>query len=169
MRTRRGQLRKWGYAFRTDGPRHSFTVTLHILDENMVYKSELQPPKPLHLSLDELAAARQTDILTTQSDHWGLRIHGEDNLLHFFPRLCPHEGSCLDKEPLEKGVVKCPWHGRLLRPLTSIPLPWPGDAAPVELRHHRLVLKKEGLQIEYKDTPLAAKVDPNEQVADINL
>jgi hypothetical protein len=169
MRARRGQLRKWGYAFRTDGPRHSFTVTLHILDENMVYKSELRPPAPIRLSLDEIAGAARQDILTTQSDHWGLRFHAGEGMLHVFPRLCPHEGACLDAQPMENRAVKCPWHGRVLRPLASIPLPWAADAAPVELRHHRLVLKPDGIVIEFKDTPLAARVDPNEQIADINL
>jgi nitrite reductase/ring-hydroxylating ferredoxin subunit len=169
MRTRRGELRKWGYAFRTDGPRHSFTVTLHILDENMVYKAELRPPAPIRLSLDEIAGAARQDILTTQSDHWGLRFHAGEGMLHVFPRLCPHEGACLDAQPMENRSVKCPWHGRVLRPLASIPLPWPAEAAPVELRHHRLVLQPDGIVIEFKDTPLAARVDPNEQIADINL
>jgi nitrite reductase/ring-hydroxylating ferredoxin subunit len=169
MRTRRGQLRKWGYAFRTDGPRHSCVVSLHILDENMVYKSELRPPAPIHLSLDELASAARKDILTLQSDHWGLRLHGENGLLLVFPRLCPHEGACLDAQTLENRSVKCPWHGRVLRPLTSIPLPWADDAAPIELRHHRLILRKDGIGIEFKDTPLAARIDPNEQVAEINF
>ena len=38
MRERRGNLRDWGYAFRTDGPVHSFSATLHILEENMVVR-----------------------------------------------------------------------------------------------------------------------------------
>ncbi|MDB4793744.1 Rieske 2Fe-2S domain-containing protein [Methylacidiphilales bacterium] len=169
MRTRRGQLRKWGYAFRTDGPPHSYATTLHILDENMVYKSELRPPKPVHLSMEQLAAARHEDILTTQSDHWGLRLTVEGDTLHVFPRLCPHEGACLDKQAIENVSMRCPWHGRILRPLTSISMPWPTQAAPIELRYHRLTLKNDGIDIEFKDVPIAAKVDPHEQIADINL
>jgi nitrite reductase/ring-hydroxylating ferredoxin subunit len=169
MRSRRGQLRKWGYSFRTDDKPHDFLVTLHILDENMVYKSELRPPPPISLSLDQIAAAQREDVLTTQSDHWGLRLSAEGDLLHVFPRLCPHEGACLDHQTIENVSVKCPWHGRVLRPIASIPLPWPANAAPLELRYHRLTPQKEGLLIEFKDTPLAAKADPTEQIADIQL
>ena len=169
MRTRRGQLRKWGYGFRTDGLPHSFITTLHILDENMVYKSELHPPPPIHLSLEQLDGARHDDLLTTQSDHWGLRLRTERATLHIFPRLCPHEGACLDTQTITDTTVKCPWHGRVLRPLASIPIPWPAETASIELRHHRLKLKADGLEIEFKDTPLAAKVDPHEQIAAIDL
>lgn len=169
MRTRRGQLRKWGYGFRTDGPPHTFTSTLHILDENMVVKKELQPPEPLFLSRAELAAAERQDVLTTQSDHWGLRLNAKDGQLHVFPRLCPHEGACLDRQVLTNASLRCPWHGRMLRPLNSLPWPWAASLEPVELRYHRLIPQADGLQIEFKDTPLATQVDPHEQVAEIDL
>jgi len=169
MRTRRGQLRKWGYEFRTDGPPHSFIATLHILDENMVFKSELRPPDPIHLTTQQLASTQQEDLLTTQSDHWGLRLRTDGGNLHVFRRLCPHEGACLDRQTIDNNTVKCPWHGRILRPLISIPTPWEPGTAPIELRYHRLTLKEDGMEVEFKDTPLAAKADPHEQIADINL
>jgi hypothetical protein len=169
MRTRRGQLRKWGYGFRTDGPPHSFTVTLHILDENMVFKSELRPPPPLLVSLEQIESARSKDVLTTQSDHWGLRLSVQDNAFLIFPRLCPHEGACLDAQTIENTAVKCPWHGRVLKSIASIPLPWAPDGAPIDLRYHRLTPQRDGLQIEFKDTPMAAKADPTEQIAEIDL
>jgi hypothetical protein len=169
MRTRRGQLRHWGYGFRTDGPPHSFASTLHILDENMVVKAERNPPPPLRLGLDELARAGREDILTTQSDHWGLRLNLRDGQLHVFPRLCPHEGACLDRQEIENITVRCPWHGRVLRPLVSLPWPWPANSAPIDLRYHRLTPDAEGLGIEFKDTPLAARVEPNELAAEVTL
>jgi hypothetical protein len=169
MRARRGQLRRWGYGFRTDGPPHSFLSTLHILDENMVVKAELHPPPPIHLTLEQLAAAARENILTTQSDHWGLRLNSDGKQLHVLPRLCPHEGACLDRQEFAGNSVRCPWHGRVLRPLVSLPFPWPADTAPIELRHHRLIPRKDGLRIEFKDTPLATHTDPNEQIAEIDL
>lgn len=169
MRSRRGQLRKWGYGFRTDGPPHTFISTLHILDENMVTKVDLQPPPPIRLGLEELAKVAQEDILTTRSDHWGLRLSARDGQLLVFPRLCPHEGACLDRQEISTNSVRCPWHGRVLRPLASLPLPWPADSDPVDLRYHRLIPDGNGLGIEFKDTPLAARIDPNEQAADIDL
>ena len=169
MRARRGQLRRWGYGFRTDGPPHTFTSTLHILDENMVVKKELHPPPPVHLDQARLAAAGSEDILTTQSDHWGLRLSRRGEELVIFPRLCPHEGACLDRQTIDENSVRCPWHGRVLRPLASLPFPWPAELAPIELRHHRLTPGPEGLLIEFKDTPLAAQVDLHEQAMEVEL
>jgi hypothetical protein len=169
MRTRRGDLRRWGYGFRTDGPPHSFTATLHILDENMVEKRELQPPASIHLDLDSLGQAAREDVLTTRSDHWGLRLRARDSQLLIFPRLCPHEGACLDTQAITDRSVRCPWHGRVLRPLVTLPFPWPADSAPIELRYHRLIPRADGLQVEFKDTPLAAQVDLHEQAADLHL
>jgi hypothetical protein len=169
MRDRRGTLRDWGYAFRTDGPVHSFEATLHILEENMVVREELKPPSPIEVPLAELETARQRDVFTTRSDHWGLRLRIENGLLHVFPRMCPHEGACLDAEPIGNVTVKCPWHGRILRPLASLLFPWSRDAAPVELRHHRLIPSPSGLKIEFKDTPLARKAEVTEQAESLNL
>jgi hypothetical protein len=169
MRTRRGQLRKWGYSFRTDGPPHTFLSTLHILDENMVMKHHRDPPAPIRIGREELAGTAREDLLTTQSDHWGLRLNVRDDQLRVFPRLCPHEGACLDRQDIANGSMRCPWHGRVLKPLATLPWPWPDDAEPVELRYHRLVPGRDGLTVEFKDTPMAARVDPNEQAAEINL
>jgi len=169
MRDRRGRLRDWGYAFRTDGPVHSFAATLHILEENMVIKEELQPPPPIEVPAAELESARTRDVFTTRSDHWGLRLRIEEGMLHIFPRMCPHEGACLDTETIDHLTVKCPWHGRMLRPLGSLPFPWPPDAVPVELRHHRLIPSPSGLKIEFKNTPLAQKAEATEQAESLNL
>ena len=89
MRERRGKLRDWGYAFRTDGPVHSFAATLHILEENMVIKDELQPPPPVRLTQTELETARGKDVFTTRSDHWGLRFRAEGRPAPRFPAHVP--------------------------------------------------------------------------------
>jgi hypothetical protein len=168
-RERRGHLRDWGYGFRTDGNVHSFSATLHILEENMVEREELTPPPPQRVTAAELEAARTHDVLTTRSDHWGLRLNMRDGALHVYPRMCPHEGACLDDQPIERGTVKCPWHGRLLRPLVSIPHPFAPDAAPVELRHHTLTPTAAGLDIAFKDTPLARQAEPTEQAPPLTV
>jgi hypothetical protein len=171
MRERRGHLREWGYGFRTDGPPHSFESTLHILEENMVVKQELTPPEPHVVKSAELEEARTHDRLINRSDHWGLRLRIDGAGLHVYPRMCPHEGACLDEQPIERNLVKCPWHGRLLRPLVTIPHPFASDAAAVDLRYHRLIpLPDEAaLLIEFKDTPLAAKAEPTEQAPAMTL
>jgi hypothetical protein len=169
MRERRGHLRDWGYAYRTDGPVHSFAATLHILEENMVVKHELAPPGSHVVTPAQLEEARAHDIFTTRSDHWGLRLRVADGALQIYPRMCPHEGACLDDQAIERNTVKCPWHGRLLRPLATIPYPFSPDAAPIDLRHQRLVPSSTGLTIEFKDTPLAVKAEPTDQAPTMTL
>ena len=169
MRERRGDLREWGYAYRTDGPPHSFAATLHILEENMVVKRDMATPAPETIATAQLESARTHDLFTTRSDHWGLRLRVADNTLQVFARMCPHEGACLDDQPIERNTVKCPWHGRLLRPLATMAYPFATGAAPVELRHHRLIPSAAGLTIEFQDVPLADKADPTEQAPALTL
>ena len=135
----------------------------------MVVKSELAPPAPHVVTPAQLEEARTHDILTTRSDHWGLRLRVADGALQIYPRMCPHEGACLDEQPVERSTVKCPWHGRLLRPLATIPYPFAPDAAPIDLRHQRLVPSATGLTIEFKDTPLADKAEPTDQAPAMTL
>jgi len=39
-----------------------------------------------------------------------------------FPRMCPHEGACLDDRPCEDGRIKCAWHGRVFAPMAEFDL-----------------------------------------------
>ena len=130
---------------------------------------ELHPPAPLFLDRARLEGAAHEDILTGQSDHWGLRLSLRDGQLLVFPRLCPHEGACLDRQEMTGNSVRCPWHGRVLRPIATLAWPWKNPSDRIELRYHTLTPTPEGLQIDFKDTPLAAHVDPHEQVAAIDL
>ena len=169
MRDRRGLLRDWGYAYRTDGPPHSFAATLQIMEENMVVKRAMPVPAPEIVTTAQLEGARARDFFTTRSDHWGLRLRIDDGHLQIYPRMCPHEGACLDDQPIERGTVRCPWHARLLRPLATLPWPFTAPTAPVELRHHRLVPSADGLGIEYRDAPLAEKAEPTDQAPALTL
>ena len=135
----------------------------------MVVKRELAPPEPHLVPTRELAQAETADLFVTRSDHWGLRLRVEGAALQVYPRMCPHEGACLDEQPVERSLVKCPWHGRMLRPLATLAYPLTVGAAPVELRHHRLVPTAEGLRIEFKDSPLAEKAEPSEQAPALTI
>ena len=56
--------------------------------------------------------------LLGRPDHLGLKVASRDGHVEIFPRLCAHEGACLDAAPrLDSGVTMCPWHGRKLKPL----------------------------------------------------
>jgi hypothetical protein len=168
MRTRRGELRKWGYTFRTDGLPHSFAATLRILDENMVFKAKPVPPAPSLVTNQQIETFKEKDFFLGRSDHWGLRFKARCNTLEIFPRMCPHEGACLDHQPLDSGAIVCPWHGRVLRPLASIPLPLDLHAMPLELKYHCIDLHANGVIVTYKDAPLQEKPDPTDTILDVN-
>lgn len=118
MRTRRGQLRKWGYSFKSDMNPHSFIDTMKVNDINVV------PPKSGHSlkkeSINVLSALpADGEILIGESNHHGLKIVREGQDLMIFPRLCMHEGACLDRQKLVGSHVKCPWHGKSISPLAK--------------------------------------------------
>jgi pyruvate oxidase len=71
-------------------------------------------------------AARRSLVLTRVGDDYGAL----DN-------KCPHQGGPLGEGSIEKGWLRCPWHGYDYDPLTGTPPPGFTDAParfPVELR-----------------------------------
>ena len=52
----------------------------------------------------------------------GLKIIRQGNQVLIFERMCPHEGASLDQAALCIGKeLRCPWHGRAIRPLRIVP------------------------------------------------
>ena len=120
MRARRGELRSWGYGFLKPNDTHSFIETTNITRTNTVPPTNTPRPSPATFSLTtDLVVGRE--ILWGRPDHLGLRLVNIDNVIHIFPRMCPHEGASLDKSPCTKNIIKCPWHGRGFKPLAVIP------------------------------------------------
>ncbi len=135
MRERRGQLRDWGYSFKKRGVLHSFEDTMDISVSNVVAPAGLRSPS-LRLRLDrELADG---EFLVGRDDHVGLRLVREGNALLIFPRLCPHEGASLDGQRACERTLRCPWHGRLLRPLGTLDLRQPGSRCLTECHEIRV-------------------------------
>ena len=86
-----------------------------------------------------------------RSDHRGLQVVLQADHLEIYPRLCPHEGACLDiVGALPKAHIQCPWHGRTFPPIVSLRY----VDAPTTVRGplHRFVLTDSELRIE----PLSA-------------
>ena len=73
-----------------------------------------------------VAAGRRSLVLTRIGDEYGAL----DN-------KCPHQGGPLGEGSIEKGWLRCPWHGYDYHPLTGTPPPGFTDAPtrfPVEVR-----------------------------------
>lgn len=122
MRVRRGELRARGFNFACAHATYSFADTQLIMRTNVV------PPE----SADTDVAACVVDIdkvlpgdgeaLIGTNDHLGVRLRRHGDQVDIFPRLCPHEGSCLDETPVEASKIRCPWHGREFTALGSVTL-----------------------------------------------
>jgi hypothetical protein len=122
MRTRRGELRARGYTFshRRSGS-YSFAETMDVGRSNVAPPADARPAPAETIDLGaQLGADGQ--YLFGDSGHLGLRLLRQGDRLMVFPRMCPHEGSCLDNRPCEKGRIRCEWHGRVFAPLAEFDL-----------------------------------------------
>jgi hypothetical protein len=122
MRTRRGELRARGYAFsRRQGDLYTFAETMDVGRSNVSPPPGMTPSPGTTIDL-----ATQLDskgqYLFGDSGHLGLRLVRQDDRLMVFPRMCPHEGACLDDRPCEGGRIRCAWHGRMFTPMAEFNL-----------------------------------------------
>ena len=89
-----------------------------------------------------VVAGRRSLVLTHVGDEYGAL----DN-------RCPHQGGPLGEGSIEKGWLRCPWHGYDYDPLTGTPPPGFSDAParfPVEVR-------ADGVYAELPDEPEHAR------------
>jgi len=83
---------------------------------------------------DALADGRVT---TVQAGHRSLALTRVAGRYGALDNRCPHQGGPLGEGSIEKGLLRCPWHGYDYDPLTGSPPPPFSDAPacfPVEVR-----------------------------------
>jgi len=118
MRLRKGELRKFGISFVKKGERYTRPETGNLTQNNCVYKLSIfnssRSSKVLITKNDGLLVK---EFLTGISDPWGLRGVISNKKLSLYPRMCHHEGACLDKAVFNKKKILCPWHGRKIKPI----------------------------------------------------
>lgn len=78
------------------------------------------------LDLDQLPEGRVTTVTVDQHSYAATNVDGEFGLLD---NRCPHQGGPLGEGSIEKGWLRCPWHGYDYSPCTGAPPP-PFDDAP---------------------------------------
>ena len=84
--------------------------------------------------LDDLPEGR---VMTVTAGHRSLALTHWQGRYGAFDNRCPHQGGPLGEGSIEKGWLRCPWHGYDYDPLTGQPPPGFSDApscVPVEQR-----------------------------------
>lgn len=142
MRDRRGEIRRWGV--RLPKISYGFSETLNIMQQH-VFGYDGPPPPPAEILLASITPTSPHRY--GRSDHYGLQIFRRDDLIEIYPRLCPHEGACLDTDDLKgRGALRCGWHGRLFRPILCVPANQPNAVFSSLL--HRFIFLDSTLRIE---------------------
>ncbi len=149
MRARRGQLRAWGYSFRQDVEGESFEGSLDIMRPNVIAPPGERGRETVRIPIADLR--ERGERLVGRDDHLGLRLLLADGKVLVLPRLCPHEGACLDGLARVSDRLRCPWHGRLLPALGTLDL---SGALPQSVRtpNHEVTLSDGFLTV----TPLGS-------------
>ena len=84
--------------------------------------------------LDELDDGR---VKTVVAGHHSLALTRVGDRYGALDNRCPHQGGPLGEGSIEKGMLRCPWHGYDYDPLTGTPPPGFSDAPacfPLEVR-----------------------------------
>lgn len=119
MRERKGSLRSRGFTFSHDGQPQSFRASRRIARNNVIDPRGMDPIAWI-VSTKELLEAR--NLFVGPDDQRGLRLVTDGVTLTILPRMCRHEGACLDAVTPDRGFLRCPWHGRRESSLANISL-----------------------------------------------
>ncbi len=117
MRRRRGVLRDRGYEFVREGEEsYSYAATLNVMANHVVV-----PPsdKAFSTPINSLSIGVVEGL--GEDDAFGLQVRRREKELDLYPRLCPHQGACLDGRLDSSDRMRCPWHGRSF-PAVTIPI-----------------------------------------------
>lgn len=116
IRDRRGELRRRDFSFVHDKDENSLTYysTLDIGKNNLVF-----PDLEYSFVVDKARLSLNDEMLIGDSLGKGFRLITFDDKISIYPRLCHHEGACLDEAKKKGKALTCPWHGRLIPPITT--------------------------------------------------
>jgi nitrite reductase/ring-hydroxylating ferredoxin subunit len=119
MRDRRGELRRKGFTFLSDGRSRTFPETMSLGRSNVVPPAGESSVTPIAVPLSTLA--RDGDQAHVgEDDHRGVRLVRQGKEILAFPRMCPHEGASLDCAAVAYERISCPWHARQFLPSTRV-------------------------------------------------
>jgi hypothetical protein len=116
MRERRGELRRAGFSFKADAAGYSFIETLRIQENNLIIPADIEWVS----QLDDARNIPEGRTIMGSNPTSGAIIERQGSQFHFYERTCPHEGALLDESTIQDNCLRCPWHGRLLKPIISL-------------------------------------------------
>jgi nitrite reductase/ring-hydroxylating ferredoxin subunit len=114
MRDRKAQLRKNEYAFLHDKTDHSWNNSLNIAKNNLIL-----PCNEVVFKIDlNKEFINNGEYLLGENGIFGFRLVKKDDRFTLYPRICLHEGACIDNQKINHNeIISCPWHGRNIRPI----------------------------------------------------
>ena len=146
MRDRRGELRRWGV--RLPQTSYPFQDTMDLRARHVLPCEKVGAPEAASFPFEKMSV--DEPIFYGRSDHFGLQIVRRADVVEVYPRLCPHEGACLDRKSfVGERAISCGWHGRRFGPVLSVPLP--ATASEFVGPFHQLRVSPDALHI----TPVA--------------
>ena len=141
MRERRGELRRWGLSLPKTS--YGFNDTSDLRVQRVFAPPDIEVPSTVDIRLEQIST---TPLYVGRSDHFGLQIYRGENTIEVYPRLCPHEGACLDGLKRGRATVACAWHGRQFEPIASFEV---GQCGEFFSAFHRFYATPERLRIEF--------------------
>jgi nitrite reductase/ring-hydroxylating ferredoxin subunit len=121
MRVRRGELRKMGAEFIKYGDKYTHRETMELNKSKCKFKASLFKSKIASKckTIRKSENGTISEFISGQSDIWGLRGIIENNKVTIYPRMCDHEGACLDEAKFQNMNIVCPWHNKKIKPIFS--------------------------------------------------
>lgn len=118
MREQRGRLRASGYTFAGDTTGYAFRQSTNVHLRNVI-----TPEVHRKTSID----LRIEDVVEGSSVHGGkaedgVRVDRRGSIISLYPRICNHEGADLECAALQGSGLRCPWHGRVVKPIGVVDL-----------------------------------------------
>tara|TARA_B110000003_G_C16633316_1_gene527476 strand:+ start:1432 stop:2331 length:900 start_codon:yes stop_codon:yes gene_type:complete len=135
IRERRGELRKNKNDFYKsyDGS-YRYSETLDI-EKNNVFLKEKNKKISITTKISNMVEINTGDLR-------GIYILKKNDLYYLHNSTCPHEGADLKNCLNDNNVIKCPWHGRLIKPLKIFNI---NENFSIETNEFSLTKKDENL------------------------
>ena len=122
MREQRERLRARGVRFARDVEGYGFEASKRVRENNVIPAHG--DPETISLSSLGLEQGEWSRFVLSNGLEILVSMSDDDEML-VLPGVCPHEGAALGSatecSDSENCQIRCPWHGRVFRPLTLSP------------------------------------------------
>ena len=142
MRVRRGELRARGFTFSNDESGYGFQESINLQVLGVKAPTTMRDFE-FEIEINDIP---QGTTLLGENDSRGVRVIREENQFRVFPRICLHAGAMLDDAKIEDDCLRCPWHGKRIKPIFEFNLD--GQTNSYESSGIRMIIEKHVLRVE---------------------